>query len=81
MNIFNMQEMNKYCNEISKFKVSCECGHKVFIPENKKYNICSWCGKKVYKNELEKFKCKLLNKIKEMKKNEYNNFNWQINKR
>lgn len=69
-NFMTFDEIQKYCNEVQKFKVACKCGHKVMIPYNKGSKVCGWCGHKVYKNGFEKFKERLL---KEMRKNyEYN---------
>ena len=63
MHRLNYKEMQKYCNEINKYKVSCECGHKVFIPTKKDFNICSWCGKKVYRTEQIRFRHTLKDKL------------------
>ena len=63
MSKMSFKEMQKYCNEVQKFKVSCECGHRVFIPYNKDTKICNWCGRIVYKNDLIKFKRVLRNKL------------------
>lgn len=66
MKFNNDDWFNKLSDERQKFKITCECGHRLFIPEFRKKVICGWCGHYVYKNEKEKFKDKLL---KEMKKN------------
>lgn len=68
MNKLNYKEMQRYCNEVNKYKVGCECGHKVFMPHGVDTKICNWCGRKVYKNDMIKFKYVLRNKLKEYDK-------------
>ena len=63
MNTRNYKQIQKYCNEVQKFKVSCECGHRVFIPFNRDFKICTWCGRKVYKNDIIEFKHVLKDKL------------------
>lgn len=63
----NFKELIKYNDEAQRHTVTCECGHRVIIPENRKYRICSWCGIKVYKSEKDKFKEKLINQMKKGK--------------
>jgi len=52
--------------ELTKYKVSCPCGHKtVFYPfEKKDKKICSWCGHYVYINKRVEFKEKLRRLLK-----------------
>lgn len=66
MNLLNPKEMQKYCSELEKYKVTCKCGHKVVVlPTQKmKYRICSWCGRKVYLNKKSEFMDKLETSLK-----------------
>lgn len=51
----NPKEMQKYTNELAKYKVKCKCGHpRIVLPEHinpKGYEICDWCGKRVYRDK------------------------------
>lgn len=48
----------KFLNELSKFKLKCECGHTV-MAVRRDFGICSYCGKKVYRYKKDEFKDKL----------------------
>ena len=55
----------KIYDYITKHKVKCKCGHKVFITKYDKI-ICSWCGNYVFKDKKKEFDYRL----KEMLNNE-----------
>ena len=51
--------MNKYgysklYDYITRHKVKCKCGHKVFIGRTEKM-ICSWCGRYIFKDKQKEF--------------------------
>lgn len=52
MEYTSFKEMNKYLNEMSRYKRKCRCSHiKTVLPPhiNKKgYEICDWCGRRIY---------------------------------
>ena len=55
---FDME--TKLANAFSEISHICKCGHVVHIQSNIDFVYCDWCGRKVYKNDLVKFKRKLL---------------------
>lgn len=59
---------SKISNEMSKYRIYCQCGHSVIIYpfERRNKKICSYCGNLVYKNELERFKDLLMKKKREV---------------
>ena len=70
MHTIKFKEIQKYCNEIGKYKIPCKCGHKVVILPTQKmnYKICSWCGRKVYKDNKSEFIDKLNIQIRKGRK-------------
>lgn len=52
------EEIDKYMEEVNKYKVKCKCGHKVILINTDKA-ICSWCGHYVYKDKKQEFKERL----------------------
>lgn len=44
-----------------KFRVKCECGHSMYMLENKM--ICRHCGKYVFRNKEDEFKYRLNEKM------------------
>ena len=60
----NKIEYEKFYNYITKNKISCECGHKIFLYKKDKL-ICSWCGRYVFKNKRIEFKYRIKEKLNE----------------
>ena len=52
-----LREMQRYANEISKYKVKCSCSHAIyFLNFGIDIKICNHCGRKVYRNNRIEFK-------------------------
>ena len=40
-------------------KITCKCGHRVFVTKEKGRIICSWCGNYVYRDKKQEFRERL----------------------
>lgn len=56
--------VEKYVENMSRFKHKCKCGHIIYLNDKHPKAICSWCGRMNYKDEREKFKNILKNALK-----------------
>lgn len=45
-----------YAEKINQVKYECKCGHKVFIPNRAKKQLCSYCKNYVYADKKLEFK-------------------------
>lgn len=57
--------------EIEKFKVKCKCSH-TFIISRVDRALCNHCGRWVYKNPEIEFRYKMLEKLKQIERDEKN---------
>ena len=55
---------DKWFEENSKRKTTCDCGCRVIIPPKVDRIICRWCKKWVYKDEMTEFRYKVLEEKK-----------------
>lgn len=60
----SFKEVEKLHDAIVNNKFQCKCGHKVFIPNEKKKALCNWCGHYVYRDKQLEFKEKLKKELK-----------------
>lgn len=42
--IMSFKDLEKYNEELSKWKVKCKCGHTVIIRYNQDKTLCHWCN-------------------------------------
>lgn len=56
------KDIDKYSDNLSRYRYKCKCGHKVVIPEWEEKQLCHWCKNYVFKNK----KDETLYRIKEM---------------
>ena len=61
----------KKFNDMEKFKVRCKCSH-TFILARVDRALCNHCGRWVYKNPEIEFRYKMLEKIKQIERDEKN---------
>jgi NADH pyrophosphatase NudC (nudix superfamily) len=57
-------DVQKYVENMSKYKHRCKCGHNVYLSKTHPKTICSWCKHMNYLDEKEEFKEKLKNALK-----------------
>lgn len=55
-------EIVKLCNNITNYKITCKCGHRVFLGTCDKI-ICSWCGRYIFKDSKTEFEYRIKEKI------------------
>lgn len=57
--ILTIKEYERMTDNLNKVKYVCNCGHRVIIPNNRKYNLCDWCGNYVFRDKRDEFKYRL----------------------
>lgn len=70
-NIYNKKfdEDTKLLNAYSEIRVACKCSHTMSIRARDRV-ICSYCGNWVYRTPELEFKYKMVEKMKEMERND-----------
>ena len=64
--LMTYKDIEKYQDNLTKYKYQCKCGHKVVIPEWETKQVCHWCKRYVFKSKKDED----LYRIKEKMKNE-----------
>lgn len=59
----NRQDIEKYYENMSRFKRKCECGHTIYLSKTHPKEQCSWCKKMNYYDEKEQFINDMKNKL------------------
>lgn len=58
------KEIEKYTEEMTKFKYKCKCGHSVTIPDWVDKQLCKWCNNYVFKNKKDEDLYRIKEKLK-----------------
>ena len=61
------KDVEKYASIMSNHKVTCQCGHRVFMSKINDRVLCDWCGRYVYLDEKTEFKYKIKEAINKKK--------------
>ena len=57
-------DIQKYTENMSKYKHKCKCGHNVYLSKAHPTALCTWCGIMNYLDKKEEFKAKVKNELK-----------------
>lgn len=60
-------DIEKYVDNMSRFKQKCKCGHTVYLNEKHPQTLCHWCKRMNYFYEKDEFKAKMKEKLKKVK--------------
>lgn len=60
-------DIEKYASLMSKHKIICKCGHRVFVSKLNDRVICDYCGRYVYLDKKTEFKYKTKEAINKKK--------------
>ena len=60
----NMNDIQKYANNMAKYKHKCKCGHTVYLSKAHPTTICNWCKEMNYLDKKEEFKVKMKRALK-----------------
>ena len=60
-------ELEKYADNMSKYKHKCTCGHTVFLCDRHPKQLCHWCKKMNYLYKEDEFKERMKEQLKKVK--------------
>lgn len=60
-------DIEKYVDNMSRFKYKCKCGHTIYMNEKHPKTLCHWCKTMNYLYKEDEFKEKLKNALKKNK--------------
>jgi hypothetical protein len=58
------KKIRKLMNEYTINTYTCKCGHRVFILNNHKKEICTWCGRYVFREKRDEFKYRTMEQLR-----------------
>lgn len=67
--MLTIKEYKRMTDEYDKVKYTCECGHRVIIPEGIEKQLCSWCKRYVFKDKKAEFMYRTKEKIRRINEN------------